>query len=140
MNLFPTTTTTMMTTRRTRNPTGPATPARVAERECKYASRMVAHGPRVATATRNAISRDYVRLDNVRSTGSEVVYHYAPARKVTFERVEIDHLPPDLLPSPARLSPVPRSFFSSFRGEVHFHNRQLTIVQVPEAESREYRE
>lgn len=63
-----------------------ATPAHVVERECKSASRMVVHGPRCNGNEKRDIL-DLVRPDNIRSTGSEVVYHYAPARKVTFERL-----------------------------------------------------
>lgn len=123
MNLFSTTT--------TRSSAGPATPARVAERECKSASRMVAHGPRLCNGNEKHDISEYVRPDNVRSTGSEVVYHYAPARKVTFERAEIDHLPPrpDLLLSPTRLSSAP---FSPPFVEAHFHNRIDNIARVAE--------
>lgn len=91
------------------------------KRECKSA-----HGrawPALAAEKRDISTTS---PDNVRNTDSEVVYHYAPARKVPFERAEIDHLPPpwpDLLPCP--LPPASRSFaFSPAFSRFDFHNRE----------------
>lgn len=138
MNLFPTTTTTTTTS--------PTTPARVAERECKFVSRMVAHGPR-RCSQRETRYLDYTRGPIMSGTHRlrSLVYHYVPARKVPFERAEIDHLPPrpDLLPSSLSLplSPFfPYVSLVSIPFSTPFAESAISISRVSYVLEAEYRE